>query len=92
VAGGDAEEDEIVSEASELVGATSPPIAVRTHRWDAALPEFKVGHLVAMERAQATLSDRPMRLAGAGYLATGLNDCIAQGRVAAREVLTATRA
>jgi oxygen-dependent protoporphyrinogen oxidase len=92
VAGGDAQEDEIVSEASELIGASTPPIAVRTHRWDAALPEFKVGHRAAMERAQAELSDRRMRLAGAGFLATGLNDCIAQGRLAAREVLSAARA
>lgn len=90
VAGGSTSEERVIAEIRDVVHAAAPPVTIRTHRWDGAFPEFKVGHKHAIEEVQASLRDRPVRLAGAGYLATGLNDCIAHGREAAREVLEAT--
>lgn len=86
VASESASEERVVAEVGDVVHASAPPVVVRAHRWDGAFPEFKVGHKQTVEEVQASLRDRPVRLAGAGYLATGLNDCIAHGREAAREV------
>ena len=79
-----------MAEIGDVVHAAAPPIVIRAHRWDGAFPEFKVGHKRAIEEVLASLRDRPIRLAGAGCLATGLNDCIAHGREAAREVFEAS--
>jgi oxygen-dependent protoporphyrinogen oxidase len=89
VAGENASEERVTAEVGDVVHAAAPPDVIRAHRWKAAFPEFKVGHKRTIEEAHASLRDRPVRLAGAGYLATGLNDCIAHGRAAAREVLGA---
>jgi len=74
-----------------LIGTSAPPHASATHRWDSALPEFKVGHRRVIDEITTRLAHRPIRLAGAGYLATGLNDCLAHGRAAAREILQLAR-
>ena len=91
-ASGDATDATITGEVADLLGIRSAPLATRTHRWDAAMPEFKVGHRAMVGDLERSLAGRPMRLVGAGFLATGLNDCLAQGRGAAREVLAAARA
>ena len=80
----------VVPELSKL-GVTGEPKASRVQIWDRALPVFEVGHRRRMEAVDSALAGYPLRLAGAGHLATGLNDCLAQGRSAATEVLAAIR-
>ena len=87
-----ATEDRVVSELRPLLGSGTDPVAAKAHRWESALPEFKVGHRALIEDVQASLRNRPVGVAGAGFLATGLNDCLVHGRDAAREVLAAARA
>lgn len=83
---------ELMSEnVASLVQTTSSPIAARVHRWERALPRFEVGHRSKMTTIIDAL-EGPVRVAGAGYLATGINDCLAHGRAAAREVLQICRA
>lgn len=84
-------EERAITEVADVIEPAADPVAVRVHRWEGAFPEFKVGHRRSIARAHAALADRPVRLVGAGHLATGLNDCIAQGRATAREVLAAAR-
>lgn len=87
-----ATEEEVAGEVGELIEVTAAPVAARTHRWDGALPEFRVGHLRLVAEGRAAVMGRPIRIAGAGWSATGINDCLAHGRQAAREVLDAARA
>jgi len=83
--------DDVLRELESLVGVSAPPLATKTHVWHTALPKFTVGHRRRIHAAAAALRRRPVRFAGAGYLATGINDCLAQGREAAREVLEVAR-
>lgn len=82
----------VAGELSRLMGTAAEPVAARVHGWTAALPEFRVGHRRLVADATAAIKGRPIRIAGAGFLATGLNDCLAHGRAAAREVLASARA
>ena len=91
VASIDATEETVVRELGEIAGIGPPPLETRVHRWERALPRFKVGHRELIAKVQQELNATPVRIAGAGYLATGLNDCLAHGRAAAREVLNGIR-
>ena len=91
-ASGDTSESAVTEELADLLDIRSAPLATRTHRWDAAMPEFKVGHRARVSELERGLAARPVRLVGAGFLATGINDCLAHGRAAAREVVAAARA
>ncbi|HEX2050836.1 MAG TPA: protoporphyrinogen oxidase [Actinomycetota bacterium] len=73
-----------------LTGVTARPRATRVLRWIDALPEYRVGHLERVARAERALSGHPrVALAGAAYRGSGLPDCIAQGRAAAERVARA---
>ena len=89
---GDASVEGVAAELATLVPVSAEPVATRSHSWDAGLPEFTVGHRKKIASVEESLRRRPVRIAGAGYLATGINDCLAHGRAAAREVLAAARA
>lgn len=92
VAKPDASIEGVVAELTRLVSVSADPIVSEVHHWNAALPEFRVGHRKRIGSVQARLASRPVRIAGAGYLATGINDCLAHGRASAREVLALARA
>ena len=79
-------ESEVTKELAELIDVRSGPIASHVRTWDSAQPVFEVGHRALVTQAAGRLSDRPIRIAGAGFLATGLNDCLLHGRAVAREV------
>lgn len=90
----DADVASVLAELAGAVDVTAEPTAVRTHVWEHAFPAFRVGHRGVMTAVQQTfgVSQPPLRVVGAGYLATGINDCLAHGRAAAREVLAMARA
>lgn len=92
VAEAEASEEAVIADVAAVLGLRERPVATKAHRWDAAFPVFEVGHRRSITECIAALERRPLRIAGAGYLATGLNDCIAHGRAAGREVLEAVRA
>ncbi|HET7483494.1 MAG TPA: protoporphyrinogen oxidase, partial [Actinomycetota bacterium] len=78
------DDDDIVARASadvrRFLGAEGDPIATAVHRWERALPRFVVGHrarVAAIENELAEVGN--LSLVGAGYTATGLNDCLLQG-------------
>lgn len=87
VADGNASVETVVRELRDVVGVRTDPRSSNAHSWETALPRFEVGHRELIGGVQKELRGRPIRIAGAGFLATGLNDCLAHGRAAAREVL-----
>ena len=80
-------EDEIVHELADLLGVRSNPVSSHVRSWQPAQPIFTVGHRARVRGMQQQLAGRPLRIAGAGVLATGLNDCLVHGREAAQSVM-----
>jgi oxygen-dependent protoporphyrinogen oxidase len=77
-------------ELAQAMDFASAPRAARLARWERAIPLYAVAHNRRVERVERMLEGTPrVALAGAGYRGSGITDCIAQGRSAARRVLEA---
>jgi oxygen-dependent protoporphyrinogen oxidase len=65
------------------------PVMARVSRFPGVMPQYTVGHLDRVARAEAALSRATpaVRLAGSAFRGAGLPDCIAQGEAAAAGVL-----
>jgi oxygen-dependent protoporphyrinogen oxidase len=80
--------DRMEGDLADILGITTAPDIRRLTRWEQGIPQFEVGHLEAMDLIERGLAEWPrVALAGAGYRGTGIPDCIAQGRTAAKKVL-----
>lgn len=76
------------SELSTFIGVSGDPLEALVARWPAALPQYRVHHLVrtsGIESAVARLGN--VAVAGAAYRGVGIPACIASGRAAARSLL-----
>jgi oxygen-dependent protoporphyrinogen oxidase len=83
----------VTGELAGLLGLTGAPLLTRTHRWRDASPQHHVGHLARLARLDARLGRHPgLFVAGSGFRAIGIPDCVADGRAAgaaAAEFMTA---
>ena len=76
-------------EISALLGIKEEPEYYWVQRWDAALPQYKVGHLEKINALKEALSSfTGLHLNGSYMSGVGLPDCINQGMTAARNVET----
>ena len=78
-----------IADVSLLLEARGAPVSHAVDRWEKAAPQFEVGHLARIAAIETSLPTHKLAIAGAGYRATGLNDCLAHGAAAARSVLGA---
>ncbi len=82
----------VLEELRPLLGITGQPLLVRVHRWEAAMPQYEVGHLARVAAITDALRQMPgILVAGAGYGGVGLPDCIRQGTEAAGAALAHLR-
>lgn len=73
-----------VRDLSTVLGITGAPQLARVHRWRNAGAQHNVGHAARQARIDARLAHhRGLRVAGSGFRALGVPDCIADGRAAA---------
>jgi oxygen-dependent protoporphyrinogen oxidase len=75
-------------ELTALLGVVGQPLEGTVVRWPAALPQYRVHHLLrtaGVEAAVARLGG--LAVAGAAYRGVGIPACIASGRAAARALL-----
>jgi oxygen-dependent protoporphyrinogen oxidase len=82
-------------ELSRLLGITGPPLFSRVYRWTRQSPQYEVGHLQRVARIDQRLASVPgLFLAGSGFRAIGIPDCVADGRdtAAAAAAYVATQA
>ncbi|MDR7507079.1 MAG: protoporphyrinogen oxidase [Armatimonadota bacterium] len=78
----------VLEEARPLLGLRGSPVLVRVHRWEQALPQYRVGHLDLVAAIERDLDRLPgLAVAGAAYRGVGLPDCVRQGMEAAARVL-----
>jgi oxygen-dependent protoporphyrinogen oxidase len=69
---------------SGVLGITGAPLLSHVHRWVNAGAQHNVGHLARLAQMDARLEQLPgLMLAGSGFRAIGIPDCIADGRAAA---------
>jgi oxygen-dependent protoporphyrinogen oxidase len=83
----------LFEELSELLAVSGPPAASALQRWEEALPQYRVNHLMrvaGIESAIARLGG--IEIAGAAYHGVGVPACIASGRAAADRTLEALAA
>ena len=78
-------DDELVAAArqalSETLGIQGDPIFSRLYRYTRQSPQYEVGHLQRVASIEQRLSHVPgLFLAGSGFRAIGIPDCIADGR------------
>ena len=73
-----------VHDVSAVLGMTTPPVLTRVHRWIDAGAQHNVGHGALMSQIDQRRAQEPgLFLAGSGFSAIGVPDCIADGRNAA---------
>ena len=84
-------DEELVSLAmaalAPLVGITGRPLLSRVYRWERANAQHEVGHLARMAVIQQALAGHPgLFVTGSGFRGVGIPDCVADGRLTARQV------
>jgi len=84
--------DIAVRELSAILSITGPPELARVYRWRSAGAQHEVGHLARIAALELRLASlRGLYVTGSGFRATGIPDCVADGRaVAARAAASVT--
>ncbi|HYE95894.1 MAG TPA: protoporphyrinogen oxidase [Rubricoccaceae bacterium] len=75
------------AELADVLGITASPVQSYLYRWTDAMPQYTLGHLDRVARAERRLARFPgLHLAGCAYRGVGIPDCVRQGESAARAV------
>jgi len=73
-----------VRDVAHVLAITGEPTLARVHRWTRAGAQHIVGHRARLERVDQRLAMMPgVFVAGSGFRAIGIPDCVADGRAAA---------
>jgi oxygen-dependent protoporphyrinogen oxidase len=73
---------------SRLLAIDARASLVRVYRWPNASPQYDVGHLDRVAKLAERLGRIPgLYVAGSGFNGTGIADCVADGRRAARRAI-----
>jgi oxygen-dependent protoporphyrinogen oxidase len=70
----------------DILGITAPPFLTRVYRWRQAGAQHVVGHLDRVAEIERRLAPHGVFVAGSGFRAIGIPDCVADGRRVAVEV------
>jgi oxygen-dependent protoporphyrinogen oxidase len=84
--------DIAVRELSGVLGIHGPPLMSTVARWRRAGAQHNVGHLARVADIEERLASHPgLLVAGSGFRAVGIPDCIADGRAAAVRAAECTK-
>lgn len=76
------------AELAQTLGLNAAPLLARVYRWEAAMPQYNLGHPQRLAAIDARLAHLPtLSLAGNGYRGIGIPDCIHSGEQAAARLL-----
>jgi protoporphyrinogen/coproporphyrinogen III oxidase len=77
----------VLGELTGLIDLRGTPLEATVTRWDAAFPQYEVGHLIRVGRVERSLAGLgTVAVAGAALRGVGIPACIGSGRSAARHV------
>ncbi len=83
----------VLGEMATLTDIQGEPLDAMVTRWEAAFPQYEVGHLIRVGRIEDDLAGLPgLAVAGAALRGVGIPACIGSGRAAARRVLASLAA
>lgn len=81
-----------IGDVERLTGRSLPVMASAVTRWDAALPQYGLGHIERIQRARAGIDGLPgLEIAGAAYDGVGVPSCIGTARQSADAILRELR-
>ena len=72
--------------AKELLGLREAPVHIQVSRWQAALPQYNMGHRDRVGEIESALDSFGITLAGSSYRGAGIPDCMRQGAEAAKKI------
>ncbi|HEV8473550.1 MAG TPA: protoporphyrinogen oxidase [Methylomirabilota bacterium] len=76
------------AELRDALGISAEPVLVRTARWPASMPQYRVGHLARVETIERRVAAIPgLHLAGGAYRGVGIADCVHSAEAAADAAL-----
>jgi len=73
-------------ELSDMLRIAAKPLFHRIYRWEAANPQYDVGHLARVEAIERALP-AGVWVTGSAYRGVGLPDCVKQAQVTAKSVV-----
>lgn len=77
-----------LADAGHILGRRLAPSAVLVTRWGGGLPQYRVGHVEAMDAVRSAVASVPgLAVAGSTYDGLGIPACISTADAAARAVL-----
>lgn len=80
----------LLKDLAAAVHVSAKPITTHLTRWERSLPQYEVGHVERVDRAEAALRATPgIVLAGAAYRGSGISDCVRSAERAAQRLLVA---
>jgi oxygen-dependent protoporphyrinogen oxidase len=77
---------QVHAELAQALRLRDRPIETHVERFAAAIPQYAVGHLARVARAETTLPEG-VELAGAAYRGVGIPACVRSGQAAAERLL-----
>jgi oxygen-dependent protoporphyrinogen oxidase len=73
--------DAVREELETILDIDGPPLFSRLYRWPRQSPQYQVGHLDRVAAIDQRVASIPgVFLTGSGFRATGIPDCVADGR------------
>lgn len=83
----------VLGELDRFLDIERPPLASTVTRWEHALPQYEVGHLIRVGRVEQSVAELgAVAVAGAALRGVGIPACIGSGRAAGRRVRAALHA
>ena len=77
----------VLQELSSLLGIRGDPQVVDVARWDAAMPQYHVGHLDRVNRIEQQIANQPgLEIASNAFQGVGIPQCVHSGEQAAERV------
>lgn len=72
----------------DLLGITRAPLFTKASIWRHSMPQYHLGHVERVKRIEELVAKLPgLALAGNGYSAPGIPDCIRSGQIAASKLV-----
>lgn len=78
-------EQAVIGDLSLLLGLRGKPLFSALRRYRRALPQYRVGHKILLDRIETAQAELPgLVLTGSSYRGTGIPDCVNDARLRAR--------